>query len=486
MELSLVDMVIQNDMVSIKDKHDGRQSPERQPQGLCMPKPFREGVLRLQAAQPCPGGGAYMLQLNDFDGLSVTLLVQPESTRGMEALGSVHRAWQPGASDEFSRRTDSNSSALYFYYYGMLQHQQNMLQDHVRTGAYHAAMMENATDFQGKAVMDVGCGSGILSFFAAQAGARVVYAVEASEFARYAERLVKTNPVLGSRIKVIKGRVEEITLPEQVDVLVSEPMGTLLVNERMLETYIYARKHHLVPGGKLFPTNGTIYMAAFSDAALWNEVSNKSAFWMHDNFYGVDLGALTEEARMSSFAQPVIDQIPPQVLVSNSVVQTFDFQTLDESDLLNFEIKLSLQVSRPCTVHGVAAWFDVGFVGTSCTRTLSTSPGNPLTHWYQMRAVLREPITVSRAGETITGTMRFRAHNRQSYDLILDTGRSRQVYDLKEPYYRQLVHSYDPAVLEGMAGGVAGGFGGDAAGGRMYSSRCDASPASPGEETWWV
>ena len=425
-----------------------------------------------------------MLQLDDSDGPSITLLVRPESRRGMEALASVHRSQQPGTCDEFSRRTDSNSSALYFYYYGMLQHQQNMLQDHVRTGTYYAALTENASDFRGKAVMDVGCGSGILSFFAAQAGARVVYAVEASEFARYAERLVKTNPVLGSRIKVIKGKVEEITLPERVDVLVSEPMGTLLVNERMLETYIYARKHHLVPGGKLFPTNGTIYLAAFSDTALWNEVSSKSAFWMHDNFYGIDLGALTEEARTSSFAQPVIDQIPPHVLVSNSVVQTFDFQTLDESDLLDFEIKLSLQVSRPCTMHGIAAWFDVGFVGTSCTRTLSTSPGNPLTHWYQMRIVLREPITVTMAGETIVGTMRFKAHERQSYDLILEMGRNQGVYDLKEPYYRQLVHSYDPSMVDGRAGGI-GAFGGNEAGGPMYGGVA-TTPASPGEETWWV
>lgn len=54
-------------------------------------------------------------------------------------------------------------------------------------------------------------------------------------------------------------KVEELRLDddELVDVLVSEPMGTLLVNERMLETYLYARDHFLKPGGKLFPVSTT-------------------------------------------------------------------------------------------------------------------------------------------------------------------------------------------------------------------------------------
>lgn len=42
-------------------------------------------------------------------------------------------------------------------------------------------------------------------------------------------------------------------LGEKVDVLISEPIGTLLVNERMLETFIYARDHFLKPNGKIFP-----------------------------------------------------------------------------------------------------------------------------------------------------------------------------------------------------------------------------------------
>ena len=46
---------------------------------------------------------------------------------------------------------------------------------------------------------------------------------------------------LNGRIQVIPGRVEEVHVPEQVDIIISEPMGYMLFNERMLETYIHAR-----------------------------------------------------------------------------------------------------------------------------------------------------------------------------------------------------------------------------------------------------
>ena len=58
---------------------------------------------------------------------------------------------------------------------------------------------------------------------------------------------------LGDRLQVVEGKIEELQGLPQVDVLISEPMGTLLVNERMLETYLYARDHFLRPGGRMYP-----------------------------------------------------------------------------------------------------------------------------------------------------------------------------------------------------------------------------------------
>jgi ribosomal protein L11 methylase PrmA len=52
-----------------------------------------------------------------------------------------------------------------------------MLKDEVRTGKYQAAILHNAALFKDKVVLDVGCGTGILSMFCAQAGAKKVIGV---------------------------------------------------------------------------------------------------------------------------------------------------------------------------------------------------------------------------------------------------------------------------------------------------------------------
>lgn len=177
----------------------------------------------------------------------------------------------------FTERTDESSASQYFQFYGYLSQQQNMMQDYVRTSTYQKAILGNLNDFKGKIVMDVGAGSGILSFFAVQAGADKVYAIEASNMANFAQQLVQANHV-DDRIVVIPGKIEEIELPQMVDVIISEPMGYMLFNERMLETYLHARKW-LKPGGRMFPTEGDLHVAPFTDEALYMEQYNKANFW---------------------------------------------------------------------------------------------------------------------------------------------------------------------------------------------------------------
>ncbi|KAJ8421305.1 hypothetical protein Cgig2_026689 [Carnegiea gigantea] len=84
-------------------------------------------------------------------------------------------------------------------------------EDHVRTDTYRNAIFKYQDLIAGKVVVDVGCGTGILSIFCAQAGAKRVYAVDASDIAVQASEVIKANN-LSDTVKVLHGRVEVVDI----------------------------------------------------------------------------------------------------------------------------------------------------------------------------------------------------------------------------------------------------------------------------------
>ena len=169
---------------------------------------------------------------------------------------------------DFSKKFFDWSKKDHDYYFGSYSSfyiHEEMLKDTVRTRAYQNAIEGNPFDFKDKIVMDIGCGTGILSIFAARAGAKHVYAIENAEIALYAVEIIKRNG-LSDKITVIKGKMEEITLPvPQVDIIISEWMGYFLLYESMLDSVLWARDKYLVKGGKMLPDKVEMYIAAVED-----------------------------------------------------------------------------------------------------------------------------------------------------------------------------------------------------------------------------
>lgn len=341
----------------------------------------------------------------------------------------------------FNQRTDAASASQYFQFYGYLSQQQNMMQDYVRTSTYQKAIHSNSIDFTDKVILDVGAGSGILSFFALQAGARKVYAVEASSMAKHAQLLVQSNNSAG-RIEVIAGKIEEIELPEPVDIIISEPMGYMLLNERMLETYLHAKKwFRSREQGRMFPSRGDLHIAPFTDAQLYIEQTSKANFWFSKDFHGVDLRALHSAATNEYFRQPIVDTFDIRICMAKTIRHTIDFQEAHETDLHCISIPLEFIANQTGHIHGLAFWFDVAFIGSQQTVWLSTAPSQPLTHWYQVRCLLSTPLFVNK-GQQINGSCVLKANKRQSYDVDIELfikgvgTRSSNSLDLKNPYFR--------------------------------------------------
>ncbi|KAK9399326.1 protein arginine N-methyltransferase 8 [Crotalus adamanteus] len=79
---------------------------------------------------------------------------------------------------------EMTSRDYYFDSYAHFGIHEEMLKDEVRTLTYRNSMYHNKHVFKEKVVLDVGSGTGILSMFAAKAGAKKVYGVRRGDGSR--------------------------------------------------------------------------------------------------------------------------------------------------------------------------------------------------------------------------------------------------------------------------------------------------------------
>jgi len=279
---------------------------------------------------------------------------------------------------------------------------------------------------------------------------------------------------MSDRIKVIKGKVEEIELPEKVDVIISEPMGFMLVHERMLESYMAARDKFLKPGGLMMPTTGTIFVAPFSDDALYQEQKGKTAFWETTDFYGVNLSGLVDSAMDDHFSQPVVGYFQPSVLLADTTAtHTVDFSKDSIASLEDINIPFTFRITKTAILHGIAAWFDVSFNGSTAAVKLSTSPHAPGTHWYQCRLLLKEPLAVNRTQE-VQGSVHMVANDQFSYTVTITVTlsgteiSSSNVLNLHDQMYHYLQDPTAATPATGAEGYGTEGYGANAEGTYVY------------------
>ena len=204
---------------------------------------------------------------------------------------------------------ERNKHDYYFGSYSSFYIHEEMLKDKVRTEAYQRAIMNNPEDFKDKVVLDIGAGTGVLSMFAAKAGAKHVYAIEFAEIALFAKEIVRQNK-LDDKITVIKGKMEEIVLPVQkVDIIISEWMGYFLLYESMLDSILWARDRYLVKGGKILPDLCTMFVAGIEDGDYSNK---KKSFW--NNVYGTDMSCVGNIV----LKEPLVDSVGTNMIMSSS------------------------------------------------------------------------------------------------------------------------------------------------------------------------
>ncbi|MDW3194692.1 MAG: 50S ribosomal protein L11 methyltransferase [Cytophagales bacterium] len=250
-------------------------------------------------------------------------------------------------------------SPVFFGFFSGFDVHRKMLADQERLSKYREAIF--ATVSEGDVVIDAGAGTGILSVYAAQAGAAKVYAIDNSEMALMIPKLAKENG-FDQIIEVVQADFAEVQLPEKADVMVSETFGFWALDEGAIPDLQQCAKRHLKIGGRMIPEAFSLYLAPIKTAP--------------DNLYSV-FDDRFDEVRMECLAnesslQSSVSKLDPEA-VGNSIF-VGRYLTLEVTEI----IEEATQIPGPC--EALCAYFTLHL---SPEIDLTNAPHGATTSWIQ-------------------------------------------------------------------------------------------------------
>lgn len=344
---------------------------------------------------------------------------------------------QEESSDNQNAKNNVDNDSYYFESYSHYSIHETMLRDTVRTDAYRRAILDNAQQlFHNKVVLDVGCGTGILSLFAAQAGAKKVIAVDnAAYILKLAQRIAKRNQ-LDHKITFVKGKMETLVdntleylkaceqdrleiehlprLPldqgETIDLIVSEWMGYSLFFETMLPSVMCARDHFLSPNGTMYPNATRLYMEGATDGNLrhsWNDV------------YGFDYQDMAHVMALELTKEASVELVPEsQIVTQRFLLIEHDMNAALDSDL-DFCVPFCLEPTKSdARIDKLVISFDVDFSVADNAVSFSTACQATPTHWKQTTLWLDPMVApVLCMGEIMEGTLKLTRNPTNTRDL---------------------------------------------------------------------
>ncbi len=246
--------------------------------------------------------------------------------------------------------------------------QQKMLLDTARCEAYRDAIARTVRP--GDTVVDLGAGTGLLSFFAIDAGARRVYAIELGRIADMTARLIDANN-LNDRVTLVRGNSRHVRLPERCDVLVTETLSTCGFDNENIVLYVAdARRRLLKPDARIIPDSSTTWlMPVQSDEFGLGQ--------MPARLYGRDYSPL----RNMLYPEPETVQASGKAMteLADPVARwPVDFRRDTAAPGV---ASFAFSVIRPGRLDGFLGWFEA----VLCPGvTVTNSPRHPLTNWSQM------------------------------------------------------------------------------------------------------
>jgi hypothetical protein len=244
-------------------------------------------------------------------------------------------------------------------------------------------------------VLEVGAGVGTYSFFAADAGAAHVWAVEGNPVIHVAETIAQLNGYAG-RIEFLRGWIPEVTIPDRATVLIFEDFPPRLLDARCFRLLEKLRERYLEPDARILPQRGRLSVVPVYLEA--NRVSSLAPLGGDDEVaYGIDWAPTREYVANTVYHLTVPSEAvrgTPQVLAD------LPFDRMPEAGEIGGEAVWMYE--RDTDINGLAYWFDLELVpGERLSNAPGVSPGS----WGQLFLPLDPPMVVP-AGQTLEVSVR--------------------------------------------------------------------------------
>lgn len=271
-------------------------------------------------------------------------------------------------------------------YTDFINYHLSMMVDDVRTGSYRQAISQMIR--KGDVVVDVGCGSGILSFLACRAGARHVYAIEREAVIEVA-KLVAAKNGLQDRVTFFNDVSFSVELPERADVILTETMGTFGFEEGILGSLTDARDRFLKEGGRLIPHSVELFLVPVELPKFYEHVID---FWV-TGCQGLDYSPV-RELTVNNFHPLKLHE--GTFLSEPTHVERIVFAETKRAEV---DTNVSFYATRRGRLHGLAGWFNAELAPGL---QVSNGPGDRASHWGLAFFPIDRPVPVERGNRILT------------------------------------------------------------------------------------
>ena len=249
--------------------------------------------------------------------------------------------------------------------YSNIAFHRRLLNDSTRMEAYRQAI--HKTVQEGDVVLDIGTGCGIMAMFACQAGAKRVYAVDNADIISVAQQLAQENGY-SDRIIFIKKDLRLLSLPEPVDVIVSELIANAVIGEHMEELISLCRDKFLKPGGRIIPQQVDLLVAPVQAPEIYLKLKFPAS-----EIYDLDFSK-AERVALNNISS---EQLQPQHIMLNAQC-AYQAQSQVMANIKHVESQLTYKFEQDGILHGFCAWFDALLAESI---KISNAPDWQSTHW---------------------------------------------------------------------------------------------------------